>query len=134
MDGRLMGVLQEVVPELEGEPGLWCENPTVGRILIVESSEGERRAPRSPWLRSRGIIAGPPAGEKVKVSLTLDRDLVEEIRETFGGQALSTMVNDLLRGAMIQQRVAELADQMIEESGPPTQEDIDQVWTEWLAE
>lgn len=129
-----MGVLQEVVPELAIEPEFWCVNPTVSRIIIVESSRGQGRVPRAEWLRSRGILAASAGTEKVKVSLTLDRDLVDEIREAFGGQALSTMVNDLLRTAMIQERVAELADKMIEESGPPTQEDIDQVWAEWLAE
>lgn len=129
-----MGVLQEVAPELTVEPGLWCENPTVSRILIVESSEGKRRVPRSAWLRSRGILAAPSAAEKVKVSLTLDRELVEGIRETFGGQALSTMVNDLLHAAMTQERLSELVDEMIEESGPPSSEAYERVWEQWLAE
>lgn len=98
------------------------------------TSEGQRSVPRSAWLRSRGILAAPSAPEKVKVSLTLDKDLVEEIRADFGGQALSTMVNDLLRAAMAQERLAELVEEMITEAGPPSQEDYDRVWAEWLAE
>jgi hypothetical protein len=100
----------------------------------MRASEERRPEPRSAWLRSRGILAVPSAPEKVKVSLTLDRDLVEEIRVHFGRQALSTMVNDLLQAAMAQERLAELVDKMIEESGPPSPEAYEWVWDQWLAE
>ncbi|HEV3380906.1 MAG TPA: hypothetical protein VG142_08005 [Trebonia sp.] len=90
--------------------------------------------PRSAWLRSRGVLAAPTAPEKVKVSLTLDKELVDDVREHFGGHALSTVVNELLHAAMAQERLAELVEEMIEESGPPSQEDYDRVWAEWLAE
>jgi hypothetical protein len=59
---------------------------------------------------------------------------MQEVRAHFGGEALSTVVNELLHAAMAQERLAELVEEMIAESGPPTQEDYDRVWEEWLAE
>ena len=57
----------------------------------------EPQEPRSS-LRVRGlnVRAHAVAPEKEKVSLTLDKPLVDEIRSQFGGRALSTSINELL--------------------------------------
>ena len=42
------------------------------------------------------MLTAAAAPEKEKVSITLDKPLVDEIREHFGGRALSTSINELL--------------------------------------
>lgn len=66
-------------------------------------------------LRVRGVnvlarAAAQEAQEKEKVSLTLDKPLVDEIRAQFEGRALSTSINELLYAALAQERLSELVD------------------------
>lgn len=99
--------------------------------------------------RQAGSIFGPPAGlrarglkvltaaaapEKEKVSITLDKPLVDEIREHFGGRALSTSINELLYAALAQERLAELVDEMEQEAGPPSADAFERVLAQWFAE
>jgi hypothetical protein len=73
--------------------------------------------------------------EKQKLSITLDKPIVEEIRELFGEQAaLSTSINDLLRGALAQHRLNALVDFMEEEAGPASADAYGRVFAQWFEE
>ena len=87
-------------------------------------------------LRVRGlnVLAQVSAQEKEKVSLTLDKPLVDEIRAQFGGRALSTSINELLYAALAQEHLGELVDEMERETGTPSQEAYDRVLAQWFAE
>ena len=87
-------------------------------------------------LRVRGlnVLAQAGAREKEKVSLTLDKPLVDEIRAQFGGRALSTSINELLYAALAQEHLGELVDEMEREAGAPSQEAYDRVLAQWFAE
>jgi hypothetical protein len=87
-------------------------------------------------LRVRGlnVLAHSGAREKEKVSLTLDKPLVDEIRARFGGRALSTSINELLYAALAQEHLGELVDEMEREAGTPSQEAYDRVLAQWFAE
>lgn len=86
-------------------------------------------------LRGLGITVDQAAApEKEKVSITLDKALVEEIRVEFGGRALSTTINELLRTALIQRRLGQLVDQMERQSGPASPEAYERVLAQWFAE
>jgi hypothetical protein len=87
-------------------------------------------------LRVRGlnVLAEAAVQEKEKVSLTLDRSLVDEIRAQFGGRALSASINELLYAALAQERVVELVDEMEEEAGAPSPEAYERVLAQWFAE
>jgi hypothetical protein len=69
-------------------------------------------------------VASP---EKEKVSITLDKPLVDEIRAKFGGRALSASINELLYAAMAQEHLAELVDEMEQEAGPASPEAYERV-------
>ena len=96
----------------------------------------------APWfsaatnLRIRGlnILAKTAAPEKEKVSITLDKPLVDEIRTLFGGQALSTSINELLYAALAQERLGELVDEMEQHAGPASPEAYERVLAQWFAE
>ncbi len=87
-------------------------------------------------LRIRGlnVLAKTRAPEKEKVSITLDKPLVDEIRTQFGGQALSTSINELLYAALAQERLGELVDEMEQEAGPASPEAYERVLDQWFAE
>jgi hypothetical protein len=86
-------------------------------------------------LRVRGLnVPAPAAQAKEKVSVTLDKSLVDEIRSHFGGQALSTSINELLHVAFAQERLAGLVDEMEQEAGPPSPEAYQRVLAQWFAE
>jgi hypothetical protein len=87
-------------------------------------------------LRVRGlnVLIQTAAQEKEKVSLTLDKSLVEEIRAQFGGRALSTSVNELLYAALAQERLGQLVDEMAQEAGPPSPEAYERVLAQWFVE
>lgn len=72
--------------------------------------------------------------EKEKVSITLDRLLVDEIRAQFSGRALSSTINELLHGALAQRRLADLVAQMEQEAGPSSPEAYERVLAQWFAE
>ena len=103
--------------------------PGVMGDLRIEAGPAFSPATR---LRVRGlnVLMGT---EKEKVSLTLDRQLVQEIREQFGGRALSTSINELLYASLAQQRLAQLVQEMEQESGPPAPEAYERVLAQWFA-
>ncbi len=78
------------------------------------------------------VLAPAPAQEKEKVSLTLDRPLVDEIRAQFGGRALSTSINELLYAALAQERLSQLVNEMEQEAGSPSPETYDRVLAQWF--
>lgn len=85
-------------------------------------------------LRIRGLntLAQEAAPEKEKVSITLDKTLVDEIRAQFGGRALSASINELLYAALAQEHLAELVDEMEKEAGPASAEAYERVLAQWL--
>lgn len=87
-------------------------------------------------LRIKGFMALAQAGtpEKEKVSITLDKPLVEEIRAQFGGRALSASINELLYAALAQERLAELVDEMEQEAGPASPEAYERILAQWFDE
>ncbi|MGC8512352.1 MAG: hypothetical protein ACP5P1_04835 [Acidimicrobiales bacterium] len=87
-------------------------------------------------LRVRGlnVLAQAAVQEKEKVSLTLDKSLVEEIRAQFGGRALSASINELLYAALAQERLGELVEEMEQEAGTPSPEAYERVLAQWFAE
>jgi hypothetical protein len=104
----------------------------IGQIRL-EAGPAFRAATR---LRIRGLNVLPLASapEKEKVSITLDKPLVDEIRALFGGRALSTSINELLYAALAQKRLGELVDEMEEEAGPASPEAYERVLAQWFAE
>jgi hypothetical protein len=87
-------------------------------------------------LRDRGLNVLPfvATPEKEKVSITLDKPLVDEIRAHFGGRPLSTTINELLYAALARERLGDLVDEMEEEAGPASPEAYERVLAQWFAE
>lgn len=87
-------------------------------------------------LRIRGLnaLAQAVTPEKEKVSITLDKPLVDEIRAQFGGRALSASINELLYAALAQEHLAELVDEMEQEAGPASPEAYERVLAQWFDE
>jgi uncharacterized protein (DUF4415 family) len=85
-------------------------------------------------LRTRGLtaLAQGIAPEKEKVSITLDKPLVDEIRAQFGGRALSASINELLYAALAQEHLAELVAEMEQEAGPASPEAYERVLAQWF--
>jgi uncharacterized protein (DUF4415 family) len=107
------------------------------------AAPAEKKPPRQkPPSRSRtrlqvrglNALAHAPVPEKEKVSITLDKPLVDEIRAQFGGRALSTSINELLYAALAQERLGELVDEMEQEAGPASPEAYERVLAQWFAE
>jgi hypothetical protein len=71
--------------------------------------------------------------EKEKISVTLDRTLLEEIRQRFPGKALSSAINELLRDELANHRLGELVQDMERDAGPVPQEAYDRVFALWRA-
>ena len=98
-----------------------------------QNPRGRRAAAR---LRVRGpnVLAQAAVPEKEKVSITLDKSLVDEIRAQFGGRALSTSINELLYAALAQERLGELVDEMEQAAGPASPEAYERVLAQWFGE
>jgi hypothetical protein len=109
-----------------------AERGLIGQIRL-EAGPAFSAATR---LRIRGLNVLPLAiaPEKEKVSITLDKPLVDEIRALFGGRALSTSINEMLYAALAQERLGELVDEMEEEAGPASPEAYERVLAQWFAE
>lgn len=116
----------------EVDPASRPERGPIGEIRI-EAGPAFSPATR---LRVRGlnVLAQAAAQEKVKVSLTLDKPLVDEIRAQFGGRALSTSINELLYAALAQERLGQLVDEMEQEAGSPSPEAYERVLAQWFVE
>ena len=84
--------------------------------------------------RRPDVLGQAAAPEKEKVSITLDKALVDEIRAQFGGRALSTSINELLYAALAQERLGELVDEMEQEAGPASPEAYERVLAQWFTE
>lgn len=96
--------------------------------------EAQTHQPRRLQVRGLNILAQPAPQEKEKVSLTLDKPLVDEIRAQFGGRALSTSINELLYAALAQERLGKLVDEMERKAGPPSREAYERVLAQWFVE
>ena len=112
---------------------------TGGGILAPEVADliGEIRIPASPAFSAaiRLSVAGlNTASEKEKLSITLDKPVVEEIRKLFGERPLSASINDLLQSALVQHRLGLLVDQMEKEAGPASYEAYERVFAQWFDE
>ena len=97
----------------------------------AEKKPPGRAVPRS---RRPSVAGGVAFPEKEKVSITLDKSLVDQIRAQSGGRALSTSINELLYAALAQKRLDQLVDEMQREAGPATPEAYDRVLAQWFAE
>lgn len=108
------------------------ERGLIGEIR-VEAGPAFSAASR---LRVRGlnVLAQAAVPEKEKVSITLDKPLVDEIRSQFGGRALSASINELLYAALAQERLGELVDEIEEEAGAASPEAYERVLAQWFAE
>ena len=82
-------------------------------------------------LRVAGTNTAP---EKEKLSVTLDKSIVEEIRALSGGRPMSTSINVLLHDALAQHRLGELVAEMEETAGPVTAEAYERVFSQWFEE
>lgn len=109
--------------------------PEQGLISEVPVEAGPAFSPAT-GLRVRGLnmLIQAATQEKEKVSITLDKSLVEEIRAQFGGRALSTSINDLLYAALAQERLAQLVNELDREAGPPSFEAYERVFAQWFSE
>lgn len=109
--------------------------PERGLIGEIRIEAGPAFSPTTR-LRVRGlnVLAQAAVQEKEKVSLTLDKHLVEEIRAQFGGRALSASINELLYAALAQERLGELVEEMEQEAGTPSPEAYERVLAQWFAE
>ena len=108
-----------------------------GSQVSTEGAAGGIRIGAGPAYRAatRLQVSGMnTAYEKEKLSITLDRPIVEEIRELSGGAPLSTSINALLRDALSQYHLGELVAQMQEDAGPVTAETYERVFSQWLEE
>ena len=84
-------------------------------------------------LRGPDVMDQATFPEKEKVSITLDKPLVDEIRAHFGGRALSTSINELLHAAMARERLGALVAEMEQEAGPASPEAYERVLAQWFA-
>jgi uncharacterized protein (DUF4415 family) len=109
---------------------------------------GSSKVPAEGMIGGIRIAAGPAfsaaerlrvagmnvAHEKEKLSVTLDKSIVEEIRALSGGRPMSTSINVLLRDALAQHRLGELVAEMEETAGPVTAEAYERVFSQWFEE
>jgi hypothetical protein len=66
-----------------------------------------------------------------KVSLSLDKELVEQARALAGARGLSGLVNEALRVQLQHERIRRLLDEMDDEYGPVPEHVIEEVRQEW---
>jgi hypothetical protein len=85
-------------------------------------------------IRGLNVLAQTAAAEKEKVSITLDKPLVDQIRAQFGGRALSASINELLYAALAQEHLAELVEEMEREAGPASPDAYQRVLAQWFDE
>jgi len=90
---------------------------------MAESASGRGR---------RGIAV--EVHEKEKVSITLDKSLVDEIRAHSEGRALSASINELLYAALAQARLRDLVADMEREAGPASPDSYERVLAQWFAD
>ena len=116
----------------ESDPTSFPEGALIGEIRL----EAGRAFSAATRLRVRGlnVLAQAAVPEKEKISITLDKPLVDEIRSQFGGRALSTSINELLYAALAQERLGELVDEMEEEAGAASAEAYERILAQWFAE
>lgn len=119
-------------PRSEVDPSDLPEHGMIGEIRI-EAGPAFSAATR---LRVRGlnVLSQAAVREKEKVSLTLDKPLLDEIRAQVGGRALSASINELLYAALAQERLGQLVDEMEQEAGAPSPEAYERVLAQWFAE
>jgi hypothetical protein len=115
------------------EPAVLTESAEQRLAGEVRLAGGPARA--AARLRAAGVTVDTRAGlqEKEKVSITLDRSLVEEIRAHFGQRALSASINELLYVALAQERLGQLVEEMEQEAGPASPEAYERVLAQWFA-
>jgi hypothetical protein len=87
-----------------------------------------------PQLRGLNVLASSAGHEKEKVSITLDKPLVDEIRAHFAGQPLSASINQLLYSAVAQAKLGVLVDELEQESGPASPQAYERVLAQWFDE
>lgn len=109
--------------------------PEAGTIGEIRIEAGPAFSP-SARLKVRGInvLVAQAKSEKEKVSLTLGKSLVEEIRGRFGDRSLSASINQLLHSAMESERLSELVDEMEQEAGSPSPAAYEQILAQWFAQ
>jgi hypothetical protein len=129
---RVRAEIEPVPGRSEVDP---VEFPERGLIGEVPVDAGPALNPATQ-LRVRGLngLTQAAVREKEKVSLTLDKSLVDEIRAQFGGRALSASINELLHAALAQERLGELVDEMEQEAGAPSPDAYERVLAQWFAE
>ena len=85
--------------------------------------------------RSRLLVRGLNVeAEKEKVSLTLDRDLIDAIRKSAGPKRLSSTVNELLIQAVETAQLRTLVETLEEEEGPASAETYQELLKEWFGD
>jgi hypothetical protein len=107
--------------------------PEFGAIGGIRLEAGAAIGPSTRLgVRGVNVLSDSAVREKEKVSITLDKSLVEQIRSLFGHRALSTSINDLLHTALAQARLSELVDEMEKEAGPASREAYEHVLAQWF--
>jgi hypothetical protein len=121
----------------EVDPSDFPEHGTIGEIRSEAGpafSAATRLRVRGLNVRELNVLSHAAVREKEKVSLTLDKPLLDEIRAQVGGRALSAVINELLYAALAQERLGQLVDEMEQEAGAPSPEAYERVLAQWFAE
>jgi hypothetical protein len=84
-------------------------------------------------VRDVNVLAEIRSPEKVKVSHTLDSELVEENRGRLGTIPFSKAVNQLLHQALAQSRLDEVVSDMETAAGPASEDAYQRVFAQWPA-
>lgn len=85
--------------------------------------------------KSRMMIRGLNGEqEKEKVSLTLDRALIEALRSSAGPKRLSATVNELLLQAVERAQLRALVEELENEAGPASADAYQELLDEWFAD
>lgn len=108
-----------------------------GRIAKTPKQLAEARPTfnaKHPIVANGMSIPKRPRPEKEKVSVTLDRTLLKEVRERFPESGLSSALNKLLHDELANRKLGELVEDMEREAGPVSQEAYDRVFALWRAD
>lgn len=100
----------------------------------ANKGSGTVRTPSRHGFTRLSRQARAAAPEKEKVSVTLDKPLVDELRAQSGRRTLSASINELLHTALGQQHLAELVDEMEQETGPASPAAYERVLAQWFDE
>lgn len=103
-----------------------AEKGTIGPIRI--------EAGPAFFTKSRMMIRGSVEQEKGKVSLTLDRALIEALRSSAGPKRLSATVNELLLQAVERAQLRALVEELETEAGPASADAYQKLLGEWFAD